>query len=114
MKVLCRMRGVANLQVVFGTQLQESLQTRTGMLRTLPFVAVRQQEHESAHPLPFRLGTSDELIQNRLRSVCKIAKLSFPHDQRSRIGGAISIFEAQNAEFRKNRVDHGETALSFA
>ena len=48
------------------------------MFRTLAFVAVRQQQHESAQAIPLRFAGTDELIDDDLRAVGEIAELAFP------------------------------------
>ena len=51
-KVLRRSAGVADLDIVFGAQLQEALQAGAGMFRPLAFEAVRQEQHQAAQALP--------------------------------------------------------------
>ena len=49
------LRGVvqfADRHVVLGAELQESLDTCAGMLRSLSFIAVRQQQHQTATVVP--------------------------------------------------------------
>ena len=48
-EIIRRRRAVRHLEIVLGGELQEALQTRQGVLRPLPFVAVRQQADEAGH-----------------------------------------------------------------
>src|SRR5262245_16402943 len=48
-EVVGRRGAVDDLPVVLGTQLQEAFEAGGGMLRALPFVAVRQQAHQPGH-----------------------------------------------------------------
>src|SRR5438309_830241 len=111
MKILSGMRGIANLQVVFGGELQKTFEAAAGMFGALPFVAVWQEEHDPAHPLPFRFGADNELIDDRLRAIGEIAKLRLPHDKRPRVGRAKAVLEPEHAQLGKHGVDDGEAAL---
>src|SRR5579883_3552239 len=74
-KVLRRSAEIHNLDVIVGAQLQEALNTRAGMLRTLSFVAVRRSEERAAGLAPLRLCADDELVNHDLRAVGEVAKL---------------------------------------
>src|SRR5882762_5721023 len=63
---LRRRRRHAHLHVVFRAQLQETLEARRGVFRPRPFVAMRQQQHQSAEALPLGLAGADELIDDHL------------------------------------------------
>ena len=56
MEVLRRRAGIHHLHIVFRAELQEALDARAGMFRTLAFVAVRQQQNQSAGLAPFGFG----------------------------------------------------------
>src|SRR5439155_25475712 len=45
---------IADLDVVFGARLKKALDASAGMFRTLPFVAVRKQQHNPTGALPLR------------------------------------------------------------
>ena len=51
------------------------------------------------------LAGRDELVDDHLRTVREIAELRFPHDQRMRFRGTVSVFEPENAELRQGAVD---------
>ena len=82
-------RRHAHLHVVLGAELQEALEARRGMLRPLPFVAVRQEQREPADAAPLGLARADELVDDHLRAVREVAELALP---RSR-GSSGSVIE---------------------
>ena len=51
-EILRRGGADAHLHIVFGAQLQEPFDAGAGMLRPLAFVAVRQQQHQTATAAP--------------------------------------------------------------
>ena len=110
-EVVRRRRAVGDLHVVFGAHLQEALEPRRGMLRPLPFVAVRQQADEARHAQPFALARRDELVEHDLRAVGEVAELRFPQRQRVRLGGRIAVLEAEHGLFRQHRIEHFEARL---
>ena len=61
---------------------QEALDARAGMLGTLAFVAVRQQQHQAAGLAPLGFGAGDELVDHDLRAVGEVAELRLPQHQR--------------------------------
>ena len=69
MEVLRRTSRVANLNVVIATELQESFEPRARMLRTLSFVAVRQEEHEPAQAVPLVFSRDQKLVDDDLCAV---------------------------------------------
>lgn len=72
-------RGVNVWMVV--AQLQEALKASTRVLRSLSIIAMGQA-HDQATPLqPFPLPRSDELVDDTLGVVGKVAELSLPHRQ---------------------------------
>ena len=81
-EVLRRRRRIRDIHVVLGARLQEPLETRARMLRTLSFVAMRKQQHDRRILSPLRAIGDDELIDDRLRDVHEIAELCFPQHER--------------------------------
>ena len=69
------------------------------MLRTGALVAMRQQHDEGGRLVPFDFGGHDELVNDDLRHVDKIAVLRFPQHQC--IGGlhVVAVFKAQHTRF---------------
>src|ERR1700681_2211252 len=84
------------------------------MLRALPLVAVRQKQSEPANPAPFGFAGADELIDDYLCSVRKVAKLAFPDDERVGLGRRITVLEAHDRLLREDRIDDLETRLVLA
>src|SRR5258708_22235805 len=93
MEVLRRRRGDGDADVAVGAQLQEALEPRTGMLRPLALVAVRQQQRQPRARAPLRLARGDELVDDDLRAVDEVAELRLPEHQRVRRGGAVAVLE---------------------
>ena len=100
-KVLRGGRRLADLNVVLGGELQKPLDARAGVLRPLPFVAVRQQQHQAGEQPPLVFAARDELVDDDLRAVREVAELRFPQHQRLGIVAAVAVLEAQDAGFGK-------------
>ena len=64
---------------------EKTLQARAGMFGSLAFEAVRQKQHQAAEAFPFIFGAGDELIDDDLRHIPKIAELRLP-DKSNRVG----------------------------
>src|SRR5580704_554091 len=111
MEILSWSGGVHHLHIVFGAELQKALNTGAGMLRALPFVAVRQQQNQAARLAPFGFGAGNEIIDENLSAVRKIAELRFPENQSKRIGQAVTEFETHHGVFAERRIEHIEPRL---
>ena len=107
---LRRRRRHAHLHVVLGAQLQEALEARRRMLRALPFVAVRQEQHQAADAAPLGFAGADELVDDDLRAVGEVAELRFPDHERVGLGVAIAVLEAEHRLLGQHRVDDHEVA----
>src|SRR6266853_180059 len=101
-KILSGIRGLDDLNVVFGCKLNEALDTGTGMLRALAFVSVRQQHDESGEQVPLGFTGADELIDDGLRHVDEVSELSLPEDKRFGVVAAVAIFKSQHTGFRES------------
>ena len=84
------------------------------MLGTLPFIAVRQELRQTAHPAPLGLARADELVHHHLGAVGEVAELRFPDHQRVRLRGREAVLEAEHRLFRQHRIDDDEIALVLA
>ncbi len=100
MKEIRRGGHIADDHVTIPAGLQESLQPRTGVLRALAFISMRQQKHKTTHPVPLTFRSADVLIDDSLCAVEEISKLSFPQDQMIRTRKAIPVFKSQHGKFR--------------
>src|SRR3546814_2382983 len=67
------------------------------MLRSLTFIAVRQEYRQTAKTPPLRLAGGNELVEQHLRAVREVAELCFPDHQRIRIGRRIAVFKTEHA-----------------
>src|SRR5712691_332743 len=74
-KILSWSAGVHHLQIVLGAKLQEAFNASAGMLGTLSFIAMRQQQNQSAGLAPLGFGAGDELIDHDLRAIYEVAEL---------------------------------------
>ena len=92
------------MHVVACRELQETLDARAGMFRTLSFVAVGQQHHDPGEQVPLVLARRNKLVDDDLRAVCEIAELRFPEHQRFGIVAAETIFKTEHGRFGKRRV----------
>src|SRR3546814_9766476 len=88
-----------------------AFEPRRRVFRPLPFVPMRQQQHEAVGTQPLGLAGGDELIDHDLRAVGEIAELGFPKHQRFGIGERIAVFEIEPAIFGERRIEHLETAM---
>ena len=109
---LRRRRRHADLHVVLGAELQEALEARRGVLRPLPFVAVRQEQREAAEAAPLGLARADELVDDDLRAVGEVAELAFPDHQAVGVGGRVAVLEAEHRFLGQQRIDDAEARLS--
>ena len=100
-EVLGGRRAVRDLEVVLGAELQEALDARARVLRPLALVAVREQQHETAHALPLGVGGGDELVDDHLGAVREVAELRLPERQRRRVGEAVAVLEAEHRRPRR-------------
>src|SRR5665213_3230505 len=99
MEVLRGRGAVANLNIIFGAKLEKALNACAGVLGALAFKAMRQQQHKPAGLVPFRFGRNDELVNDDLRAVDKIAELRLPYDERQRVGHAIAELKTHHRIF---------------
>ena len=111
MKILRRIRRLANLQIVARRQLQKAFNTRAGVFRALPFVTMRQQQHDAGKQVPLVFARADELVDHRLGNVDEVAKLRLPQHQGLGIIAAVAVFETQNASLGQCRVVDFATRL---
>ncbi len=96
-KILHCIRRLADLKIVPRRELQEAFDASAGVLRPLPFVTMRQKQHDAREQSPFVFAGADKLINHRLRDVGEIAELRLPHHQRFGIVPAVAVLESQYA-----------------
>src|SRR5882672_4096757 len=95
MEVLRRRRAVRYADVAFGAEREEALEPSTGVLWSLPFVPVGQQQREPRRLAPFRQPGDQELIDDHLGAVREIAELCLPQHQRVLRLDGVTVFEPQ-------------------
>src|SRR5580704_1189509 len=100
MEILRGRRWLANLHIIFGCKLHETLNARAGMLRPLPLITVREQKGQPAWQIPFIFRSAQKLIDDPLRTIREISELRLPHNQRLGIVAAEAIFESHASRFR--------------
>ena len=83
------------------------------MLRSLPFVSVRQEQRKSAHASPLHFARTDELVDDDLRAVGEITELRFPDDQLIRLRCRVAVLEAEHGVFRQHAIDDLEVRLAL-
>ena len=103
-EILRRVRGLRDLHIVLGGELDKALDAGAGMLRPLAFVAVGQQQDQPGEQVPLGFAGADELVDDGLRDVDEVAELRLPQHQRLGIVAAVTVFEAQDAGFGERRV----------
>src|ERR1700683_3967418 len=81
------------------------------MFGPLAFVPVRQQKDNPAGPLPFGFRTHDELVNDDLSAIYKIAELRFPKAKHVRIIERITIVKSQHSRLRQHAVVDTEPRL---
>lgn len=57
---------------------------------------MRQQQHHATLPRPLILTAEDELVDDALRGVGKVAELGLPDDQRAGRVNGEAVLEAQH------------------
>src|SRR6267378_1165024 len=97
MEILSGRCRINDLHIVFGAEMQKSFETRAGMLRTLAFKAMGQQQNEAAEAFPFVFRAGDELIDDWLGGIPEITELSFPENQPVRIVEAEAVLETEDS-----------------
>ena len=114
MEIIRGSRAIGDLHIVVGAKLQESLQPRGRMLRSLTLIAMGQQQNQPGHAQPLHFARRNELIDDHLRAIGEIAELRFPENQRSRFSQAVSVFKSDHCLFGKKRIDDFKFALTLA
>src|ERR1035438_1238135 len=74
MEILRGVAGLCDLDIVLGGELDEALDSRAGMFRTLAFVAVGQEQDDAGEQVPLGFSGADELVDDGLRDVDEVAR----------------------------------------
>ncbi|KAH3669269.1 hypothetical protein OGAPHI_001390 [Ogataea philodendri] len=93
------------------TQLQVSLYSSGRVLWTLSVVTVRQRQNNSRSLLPLGLTSSNELVNNDLRSIGKVTELGFPDNKSVWRGQRVSVLKSHHTVLRKRGIADHEISL---
>src|SRR5437588_3512217 len=104
MEVLRRRRAVGYADVALGAEREETLEPGAGVLGSLTFIAVGQQQREPRRLAPFRQPGNQELIDDHFGAVREITELCFPQDQRVLRLDGVTVLESQARVFRERTV----------
>ena len=107
-EVLGRRREVADLDIVLGAQLQIAFDAGRGVLRPLPFVAVREEHHQAAAAVPLRFAGRDELIDDDLGAVGEVAELGLPEHEGLWVVEGVTVLEPEHRRFAEEAVEDVE------
>jgi hypothetical protein len=80
---------------VFVAELQVTLHTSRGVLRTLAIVTVGQAHDETRALQPLDLTRRNKLVNNDLSSVGKVTELGLPHDKSVGRRERVSVLESK-------------------
>ena len=100
-EVLRRGRWICHALISFGTQLQKSFKTGTRVFGALPLISMWKQQHYRRVLAPLCAIGGDELVDDRLGDVHKIAVLRFPKHQRILGRSAVPVLEAKHCCLRE-------------
>src|SRR5262249_2971873 len=76
------------------------------MLGSLSLISVRQQADAAKHGQRSAYARRDERVEHHLRSIAKIAELSFPQGEGARLAGAIAVLKTQVGLLGEHRIEH--------
>src|SRR5438309_10993712 len=99
-EVLRRGRRVGDPDVLLRGELEEALEPRARVLRTIPFVAMREEQREARRLAPLRHSGDDELVDHDLCAVDEVAELGLPEDERLRRRDRVAVLEAEACVLR--------------
>src|SRR5690606_5965662 len=104
--------AVRDAQISARAQLKKSLDPTGRMIRTLPFLTMRQEQCECGRVEPFVMAACNKLIDDHLRDVGEVAKLRLPYDQASRRLERVAVLKTQHRVLRKRTADDRASDLS--
>ena len=111
MEVLRGGRGLADLHVVIGAELEVTLHTSGGVLRALTLVAMGKEHDDAGEQPPLGFAGGDELVNDDLRAVGEVAELCLPEDEGFGVIAGEAVLKAEDARFREERVVDLEARL---
>ena len=108
MEVLGGRGAVGDADIVAGGELEEPFQAGAGVLWTLAFQSVRQQQNQARRLPPLRPRRDDELVDDHLARVHEVTELRLPENQDARRLHAVTVLEAQRGGFGEGAVVDGK------
>src|SRR5579885_1762485 len=98
-EVLSGGRTIDHTTVVLRGERQVALQACAGMFRSLALISMWQQQNQRGFLQPLRPARGDKLIDNDLRDVGEVAKLSLPEHQGIGRVNAVPVLKAHHRDF---------------
>lgn len=83
------------------------------MFWALAFVAVGEEEGDTADVLPFGFAGGDELVEDGLGAVSEVAELGFPDAEHLGVVDGVAVVEAEDGGFGEAGVMDAEAVLFF-
>src|ERR1700733_2663109 len=111
MKILRGGGRLSYLDIVARGELEIALDARAGVLGALAFVAMRQKQDEAGEQIPLVFTGREELVDDDLRAVGKVAELRFPQRECLWVIAAVAVLETHDGSFGKRRVVNIEARL---
>ena len=96
MEILGGGRAVGDPHVQIGRELEEPLGPGAGVIRPLPFVRVREEQHQRRTQPPLAARRHDELVDHHLRAVDEVAVLRLPDHQPRRLLDVVAVLETDH------------------
>lgn len=113
MEELGRSSEVADLHVVLRTELEIAFGPGGRVLGSLAFITVWEIHDEAGTLSPLGFAAGDELVDNDLGAVGKVAELGFPDDEEFWIVLGITEIKAKDAGFGEAGVVDAKLGLVF-
>ena len=97
-------RAVDDADVVLGGELEEALEPRARVLRSVALVAMRKEQGESRRLTPLRATRDDELVDDDLRAVDEVSELRLPQHERVGRRDRVAVLERERRVLGERRV----------
>ena len=96
--------------VLIGAQLEEPFDSGRGVLGSLTFISMGQEQGQTRLLTPFGLAGGDELVDDDLGAVAEVTELRLPGDEGLVPLDRVAVFESDRGELGQWRVDHPDPA----
>ena len=105
MKILAGRARDHHPHVLVGAQFEEALDSARGVLGSLTFISVRQEERQARLLTPLGLAGGDELVDDDLGPVAEVTELRLPGDEGLVPFDRVSVLESDGGELGQRGVD---------